>query len=79
LRCLSSAVEEMEARYKLFKEAGKGIGNIRAYRKVTGKPLPTWWVIHDEFADWMQTEDYREAVPPLVNRLSVKAGRPESS
>ena len=72
LHCLRAAVEEMEARYKLFKEAGKGIGNIRAYRKITEKPLPTWWIIHDEFADWMQTEEYREAVPPLVNRLSVK-------
>ena len=30
-------------------------------------------VVHDEFADWMQTDDYRNAVPNIVGRLSVKA------
>jgi hypothetical protein len=39
----------------------------------TGKPLPTLWIIHDEFADWMQTEDYKDSVPNIVGRLSVKA------
>jgi S-DNA-T family DNA segregation ATPase FtsK/SpoIIIE len=73
IKTLESAVEEMESRYQLFKKAGAGIGDIRAYRKVTGQHMPTWWIIHDEFADWMQVEEYREAIPQLVNRLSVKA------
>jgi S-DNA-T family DNA segregation ATPase FtsK/SpoIIIE len=73
LATLNAGVEEMENRYKLFKAAGPGIVDIRAYRKVTGKTLPTWWLIHDEFADWMQVEEYREAIPQIVNRLSVKA------
>ena len=73
LGLLEGAVEEMERRYQLFRKAGKGINNIRSYRKVTGKDLPTWWIIHDEFADWMQTKKYREQVPMLVNRLGVKA------
>ena len=68
---LTGLVEEMNRRYQLFKEAK--VPNIHAYRRATGKPLPTLWIIHDEFADWMQTEDYKEAVPDIVGRLSVKA------
>ncbi len=73
IKCLEAMVEEMERRYRLFTEAGLGINNIKSYRKKTGKPLPTIWVIHDEFPDWMQIEEYRDAVTSPVNRLSVKA------
>jgi S-DNA-T family DNA segregation ATPase FtsK/SpoIIIE len=68
---LGGLVGEMNRRYELFK-AGR-VPNIHAYRRATGEPLPTLWIIHDEFADWMQTEDYREHVPDIVGRLSVKA------
>lgn len=68
---LEELVGEMDRRYQLFKEAK--VKDYRDYRKVTGKPLPTLWVIHDEFADWMQTEEYSERVPDLVGRLSIKA------
>ena len=61
----------MNRRYELFKQAK--VPNIHAYRRATGKPLPTLWIIHDEFADWMQTEDYKDSVPNIVGRLSVKA------
>ena len=73
IKCLESMVNEMEDRYKLFAEAGLGINNIKSYRKKTGKNLPTIWLIHDEFPDWMQMDEYREAVTSPVNRLSVKA------
>lgn len=77
LECLEEAVEEMERRLRLMKEAsieyGVGIANILAYRKITGKSLPTWWMIHDEFADWMQIDEYRSAIPSVVNRLGIKA------
>lgn len=71
VQILAGLVDEMNRRYELFKTAK--VPNIHAYRKVTGQPLPTLWVIHDEFADWMQTEEYRDAVPDIVGRLSVKA------
>jgi DNA segregation ATPase FtsK/SpoIIIE, S-DNA-T family len=71
IHILEGLVTEMNARYSLFKEAK--VANIHAYRKATGKQLPSLWIIHDEFADWMQTEDYKEAVPNVVGRLSVKA------
>jgi site-specific recombinase XerD len=67
------AVEEMERRYQLFRRAGNGVNNIQAYREITGKTLPTWWIIHDEFPDWMATKEYRQNIPRLVNRLSAKA------
>lgn len=71
VQVLGGLVEEMNGRYELFKQAK--VANIHAYRRATGKPMPTLWIIHDEFADWMQTEDYKDAVPNIVGRLSVKA------
>lgn len=71
IEMLKNLVIEMDNRYRLFKESG--VPNIRAYRRVTGKKMPTLWVIHDEFTDWMMIEDYRKAVPDVVSRLSVKA------
>jgi S-DNA-T family DNA segregation ATPase FtsK/SpoIIIE len=68
---LAGLVDEMNRRYELFKEAK--VPNIHAYRRATRLPLPTLWIIHDEFADWMQTEDYSNAVPNIVGRLSIKA------
>lgn len=71
VKILDGLVTEMNRRYELFKETK--VPNVHAYRRATGKPLPTLWVIHDEFADWMQTEEYAKAVPNIVGRLSVKA------
>jgi S-DNA-T family DNA segregation ATPase FtsK/SpoIIIE len=71
IKVLDGLVDEMNRRYELFKQTR--VPNIHAYRRTTGKPLPSLWIIHDEFADWMQTEDYKQAVPEIVGRLSVKA------
>jgi S-DNA-T family DNA segregation ATPase FtsK/SpoIIIE len=71
VQILGGLVDEMNGRYELFKQSK--VANIHAYRRATGKPLPTLWIIHDEFADWMQTEDYKDSVPNIVGRLSVKA------
>ena len=71
IQVLEGLVDEMDRRYALFKHAK--VPNVAAYRKATKLPLPTLWIFHDEFADWMQTEEYREAVPNIVGRLSVKA------
>lgn len=71
IKVLGGLVDEMNNRYELFKQAR--VANIHAYRRATGKPLPTLWIIHDEFADWMQTEEYKNSVPNIVGRLSVKA------
>jgi S-DNA-T family DNA segregation ATPase FtsK/SpoIIIE len=71
IQILGDLVDEMNGRYELFKQAK--VANVYAYRRATGKPMPTLWIIHDEFADWMQTDDYKDSVPNIVGRLSVKA------
>jgi S-DNA-T family DNA segregation ATPase FtsK/SpoIIIE len=68
---LDGLVDEMNRRYELFKAAK--VPNIHAYRRITGDQLPILWIVHDEFADWMQTDDYRDAVPRIVNRIGMKA------
>lgn len=68
---LEGLVDEMNRRYELFKAAK--VPNVHAYRRSTGSQLPILWIVHDEFADWMQTDEYRDAVPSIVGRLSVKA------
>ncbi|WP_210214887.1 FtsK/SpoIIIE domain-containing protein, partial [Mesorhizobium sp. M1A.F.Ca.ET.072.01.1.1] len=68
---LDALVVEMQRRYSLFKEAR--VSNIAAYNKAASEPLPLIWLIHDEFADWMQLDSYRAGVEAAVNRLGVKA------
>jgi len=68
---LDELVAEMERRYALFKEAR--VPNITAYNRTEEAPLPLLWLIHDEFADWMQIDSYRVGVEAAVTRLGVKA------
>ena len=71
LVAIEELVQEMERRYPLLNEAG--VNHVRLYNKQRPEKLPYIWLIHDEFADWMQDENYRESVVSLVNRLGMKA------
>lgn len=71
IEILSGLVDEMERRYQLFKNAEAK--NINHYRQKSGIYLPTLWVIHDEFAEWMEDKEYASAVESQVNRLSIKS------
>jgi DNA segregation ATPase FtsK/SpoIIIE, S-DNA-T family len=70
---LESLVHEMNERYKRLRSAKAS--NIKAYNKKVDDSdrMPTIWVIHDEFAEWMLMEDYKAAVSETVQRLGVKA------
>lgn len=70
---MEALVAEMEKRYELFRT--NGARDIRAYNsKVTAaERLPYVFLVHDEFAEWMLTEDYKAAVTANVSRLGVKA------
>ncbi len=73
IQTLNELVGEMNRRYTVLKE--NRVSNIFDLNK---KPNPTerfpfLWVIHDEFAEWMLTEEYAEAVSDIVGRLGVKA------
>jgi len=73
LEVLNGLVFEMERRYRMF--GGPRVNKLASFneRVPSTERLPWLVVVHDEFADWMQTEEYRDQVTALVNRLSVKA------
>ena len=70
---LSELVAEMDRRYVRFKEVR--VPNLAAYNAKVAfdQRLPAIWLIHDEFAEWMLVEDYKESVTSVVQRLGVKA------
>lgn len=68
---LTELVAEMERRQLLFRQ--HRAANIHQYIAKTGVTIPTIWVIHDEFGDWMQDEQYKDNITGLVNRLAQKA------
>jgi S-DNA-T family DNA segregation ATPase FtsK/SpoIIIE len=70
---MEGLVTEMERRYELFRS--KGARDIRAFNSKVelSERLPYVFLVHDEFAEWMLTEDYKSAVTSNVSRLGVKA------
>jgi S-DNA-T family DNA segregation ATPase FtsK/SpoIIIE len=64
---------EMDSRYTKLKASRSN--SLAAYNQKVPEEerLPVIWVIHDEFAEWMLVEDYKEEVTSLVSRLGVKA------
>ena len=70
---LEHLVAEMDRRYTQFKDAR--VPSLAAHNAKVAphERLPVIWLIHDEFAEWMLTEDYKEAVSAIVQRLGVKA------
>jgi len=68
---LEALVAEMERRYVLFRSARAN--NMTSYNRIASEPLPAVWMVHDEFADWMQIDSYRDGVEAVVSRLGVKA------
>ena len=63
----------MNRRYAVLKE--NKVSNIFDLNKKPNATelLPFLWIIHDEFAEWMMTEEYADAVSDVVGRLGVKA------
>lgn len=70
---LESLVTEMESRYLTFR--GNKVPNIKEYNKKApeGQKMPLIFLIHDEFADWMLVDEYKNTVSSSVQRLGVKA------
>jgi len=73
LEKLRFLVEEMDSRYRLFKE--NKVSNLKAFnlKVAEEKRLPILWLIHDEFAEWMMIDEYKKEVSSIVSRLGVKA------
>ncbi|WP_230482664.1 FtsK/SpoIIIE domain-containing protein [Sphingomonas sp. Leaf21] len=70
---MEGLVAEMERRYELFR--AHGARDIRSFntKVAADERLPYVFLVHDEFAEWMLTEDYKAAVTSNVSRLGVKA------
>lgn len=70
---LNGLVDEMDRRYALLKSNRvTNIFDLHQKTDASEKP-PVLWIIHDEFAEWMMTDEYKEAVANVVSRLGVKA------
>lgn len=70
---LEQLVNEMNDRYQKFKELK--VSNLKSYNEKVepSNRMPLIFLIHDEFADWMLVEEYKNAVSSSVQRLGVKA------
>ncbi|MNR96921.1 DNA translocase SpoIIIE [compost metagenome] len=73
MEVMEETVAEMERRYTLFRAAKAR--DLKTYNTSvsSGERLPMIFLIHDEFAEWMLSDDYKEAVSANVSRLGVKA------
>lgn len=71
LELLQRINEEMDERYSLFKK--HVVDNLKSYRRKTSNKLPIRWLIFDEFGIWVQDDDFRKAIEPLINTLAKKA------
>jgi S-DNA-T family DNA segregation ATPase FtsK/SpoIIIE len=70
---LASLVQQMDQRYDLLFKAG--VNNLLDYNKKVpiSERLPILWLVHDEFADWMLVNEYKDAISASVQRLGTKA------
>jgi S-DNA-T family DNA segregation ATPase FtsK/SpoIIIE len=70
---LHELVDEMESRYKRFRDFR--VNKLSDYNRIApdDQKIPAIWLIHDEFADWMMIEEYKNEVINSVKRLGVKA------
>lgn len=70
---INALVSEMDRRYSQLRRAR--VPNLRSYNAKVAfeERIPTLWFIHDEFAEWMLADDYKDHVADTVGRLGVKA------
>ncbi|AKF92993.1 FtsK/SpoIIIE domain-containing protein [Brevibacillus laterosporus] len=70
---LEFLVEEMDRRYLLFRD--QKVNSLKDYNaKIEeNNRLPLFFLVHDEFAEWMLIDTYKQAISSLVQRLGVKA------
>lgn len=73
IHALEELVAEMERRNHLLAQAG--VTKLDQYNKKVPQDqrMPRIWLFHDELADWMMINEYRDAVELNANRLGVKA------
>lgn len=73
IQALEELVAEMERRNRLLAEAGVSKLDNYNIKVPLSEQLPRIWLFHDELADWMMINEYRDAVDLNASRLGVKA------
>lgn len=70
---LDQAVDEMEKRYKLFKEVR--VRSLLDYnaKSTPDKAIPWWFIVLDEYADLTSEKDSKRAIEDRLKRLAQKA------
>jgi DNA segregation ATPase FtsK/SpoIIIE, S-DNA-T family len=73
LATFRSLVEEMERRYVAIKEAA--VNNITQFnlKCADAGQMPRILVFFDEVANWMQDDDFKGHVEPLINEIATKS------
>ena len=73
LEVLAKLVSEMDERYAKLR--ANRVSNLASYNQKVSETekLPVIWLIHDEFAEWMLVDEYKQLVTSSVARLGVKA------
>ena len=73
IEIMEGLVAEMDRRYALFRE--RKVKDLMSYNVAadTSSRLPALFLVHDEFAEWMLVDTYKDAVSSVVQRLGVKA------
>jgi S-DNA-T family DNA segregation ATPase FtsK/SpoIIIE len=70
---IEKLVEEMDTRYVRMRQARAANIHIYNQQVPVADRMSALWLIHDEFAEWMLTEEYKKEVAAAVQRLGVKA------
>jgi S-DNA-T family DNA segregation ATPase FtsK/SpoIIIE len=72
-RRMADLISEMDRRYVRFKE--KRVANLSEFnaKAPVAERLPVIWLVHDEFAEWMLIDEYKDSVSTVVQRLGIKA------
>ncbi len=73
IEILDDLVSEMDSRYLKFRQ--QKVRDLLTYNSKVpeNERLPVLWLVHDEFAEWMLIDEYKEEVSAAVQRLGVKA------
>jgi S-DNA-T family DNA segregation ATPase FtsK/SpoIIIE len=74
IQLFRNLVQEMEDRYETIKLAG--VANIDQYNRKLGSKaarMPRVLVFFDEVANWMQDDDFKDEVEPLINEIATKS------
>lgn len=73
MQILEYLVNEMDERYRKFKDYNATNLFEYNFKVADHEKLPVIFMIHDEFADWMQIDEYKQAITSTVQRLGIKA------